>query len=255
MGYRPENLTAVNSNPAEVAGLTRRLRSDGLPLVNIAGQPFEKVTWGFGQVDVLSFDGLSNASGAVGDNLLLNAVYATTPRVLAFTILGGRENARTMEVINLSRSRFHGEEVRDSLGRKTKASHYGRIRSVLINATGHATEEKDGSGVESCIAHTRKLFWGRYLSTSGQPMVWAVAGLAPHVKGQSPKNSTSGRDVLPACLMAKMFSPGSLVDSGPCPAWTEEQAAACGYSSQELDFSRRSYPGRYIRREQLARKH
>jgi hypothetical protein len=55
-GYRPQNLWAINRNPAEVAWLTRKLKSLNFPTINTVGLEFEEALFArIPEVDIIDF--------------------------------------------------------------------------------------------------------------------------------------------------------------------------------------------------------
>lgn len=173
-GYAPENMLAINDEAVELALLTQRLDRLGLPRVCTKTGEFSEACQGLGEVDVLDFDGMSHCGGEIGDVMLTNAAYATTPTVLSFTVLCGRENERGREAIKAI-AEHHADRLtpsHDSSGRKvTNSNHWSRLKAVAINAcAAHGT----------CLFHVKEFLWGHYRSTSGQPMAWMALKLVPH---------------------------------------------------------------------------
>lgn len=176
-GYRPENLIAINREPVEVALLTQHLKKSGLPTVRTYGVDWTRAVATLGPVHVVNFDGM----GCLHDNLL-NTVSATVdavrPRVLAFNMLGGREqfDDRTrLKAYHQFRSDWAGERLpsRTSFGKVVNPNHAERIRTVVHMGT-------MGPWREVCRTHVTSIAWDVYQSESRQPMVWAVAALKPH---------------------------------------------------------------------------
>jgi hypothetical protein len=179
LGYSAENLFVVNRNPAEVACLTRNLKEDGLPLVNTYGKEFNKAIVEIPPVDVLSFDGTSNLHSSL-IALLSNAVKVLTPKVITFTLMGGREtNEELKEAINRNAG------IQSWGYRGVNQAHLGRICTVACSITSYKTERcphgrSNCRGCVTCATHIQRMEWGAYMSTSKQPMVWSVAELTPH---------------------------------------------------------------------------
>lgn len=177
LGYRPENILAVNRSAAHLAALTLTLRRLGLPRVNTrAGEYAYAIAdgceiSGWRHIDVLSFD--STSTVAAGKFHLLAAVVKTfRVGVLATVCLGGRERTRYMPTLRgLSRP-----GARDSRNRLPSAPHEGRATAMMILGTVLLLK----NGTQECVAHVRKFRWSSYLSSSGQQMVWAVGALVPH---------------------------------------------------------------------------
>lgn len=174
-GYCAERLFAINRSAAEAAWITMRLKKDGYSAVNTIGTEWEQAInnrLSSDQIDVCNFDGMGCLTQSLIDTLRLS-VIKTRPRVLAVNMLGGREQkdeyGYMMGVLG------HGidKEVTTSVGRKVRGSHMLRIK-LLLQAI---TEPID----DRCWIHIDSVSWDVYISSSGQPMVWCVAGLSPHI--------------------------------------------------------------------------
>ncbi len=169
LGYRPENILAVNYSAAILAAMTLALRRDGIEGVQTKAGPFAAaVVKAGGRRHVLSFDTTSNLrSTAFGD--LTETIRVTTPEVLILVMLAGREAGQSscsLEVITERCSSRHA-----SNGSAVLASHVGRLKlSAILALTGPSL---------GCPGHLVKQHFGRYVSTSGQPMVWGVSALTP----------------------------------------------------------------------------
>jgi hypothetical protein len=227
LGYRPDNLHAVNMNPAEVAVLTKRVSSERGCSVRTHGKRFDDVAWGFGPVDILSFDGVSNLCGGAFKNELANAVMATTPRVITITVLVGRETAEWFEAIQEA-AKNAGPVVKDSCNRDAGAHHWARIKGAVLAATTHMLSEDR----TACVAHVERVRWGTYRSTSNQTMAWVVAKVVPHKRGCRPGRGDDR--FVPACAWPR----NTEKFHNFCPDWTLSQAALCGWTPTEFAKAR-----------------
>lgn len=205
-GYSPCNLYPVNKNPAEVAHLTMKLRKQGLPDVNTRGV---SIGSGFDRgviptVDVIDFDGMY----VVGHEMTatLQSLVKSGARVLAVTLLGGREQRFHGTLVRHWPARDKSATVTTSFGSQVRSTHLSRIGMTFQ----HAQSVYDSQGVGSCIAHITDAKWDVYVSENGSPMVWGVAQLRPHRdlwgdKG-GPYMSINRRcfkmGVVPPCLIA-----------------------------------------------------
>lgn len=199
-GYRAKNLWAINNNPAEVARLTTKLKSLGLPTVNTVGLDFEDALNRRipPDINIIDFDGMS----CLHDNLvtMLSRIVASRPEaVYGITILGGRESKNNAsdrfncygpgklaervgeESPDLLDNSFlalfkviEKEKVPTSFGTNVNSSHERRLRD-LISAITSTNDDRP-----SCIAHISRVIWDVYISTSKQPMVWCVIKSSPH---------------------------------------------------------------------------
>jgi hypothetical protein len=139
LGYAPDNLLAVNKNPAHVAALTLGLKRDGLPTIPVAGREWSR--FGFGHRDIAAFDGTSNISGNVG-GLMLLTLLETTPTVLAFTLLGGRERGEYIEHIRLGGLDPDLTSRRTSTNKQSNKNHLIRIQWVLHCASTYILDDR-----------------------------------------------------------------------------------------------------------------
>lgn len=172
IGYSPENLLAVNRSAAEAAWISMRLKTDGYPQVQTAGLEWERA---IGErcagVDVVNFDGMGCLTVALVDLMAMTVIWAR-PKVLAVNMLGGRERGDEFgSVIRMFSS--NEDDVVTSFGRITRATHRARVRSIL----GALIEAAPGD----CWIHATRVSWDVYTSACGQPMVWFVSKLDPHL--------------------------------------------------------------------------
>jgi len=233
-GYRPENLLAVNADPREIAVLTETLDRIGYPRVGTRHGLFEDIAWGV-QTDVLDFDGTGHIGKAdgVGEILLTNAVYGTTPKVVSFTIHSGREHGATMAALkdchlnNLSRM----VPATTSSGRTVSAQHWWRLVTCLLKICNAASGE-----ARTCLWHVNDWGWDVYQSESGSMMAWMAARLSPHrahpTRAAQLKTSWSRRSALyglgPECGLVQT------VRASACPTWSDAQFKYCGFSAHEM---------------------
>lgn len=166
-GYRPENLWAINRNPAEVAALTLRLKKLGLPTVNTVGVDFEiALVNRIPAMDVIDFDGMGITSMKL--NIMLCSLAAFLPtKVWCVTTLAGRESAFGGSLISLCFSKLNGVE-RTSFNTLVKESHLMR---AIVLAMSFVSEERGKLDVED-------MYWDVYRSTSSQTMLWGAFKLA-----------------------------------------------------------------------------
>lgn len=206
-GYRPENLFAVNDNPALAACLTQKLDRLGLPRVVAVGVDFERaLRERLPAADVIDFDSTSNLHEKLPPMVSRCCATATGTFVLALTIVGGREGKSDFFGHHLSCSKKTRDSdgliapcdkeghVQTSFGTVTNPSHLERITALLAGSCHgwvrdrHAgrpcscglTHKGGWRGTSECIAHVMDAKWDVYQSTSGQPMVWVVAAMRRH---------------------------------------------------------------------------
>jgi hypothetical protein len=204
-GYCPENMLAVNRSPAQVARLTLRLKTLGLPTVKTAGVEWERAitsTFVQGQgrgVDVVNFDGTGCLSPDLV-NLLAETVSTAKPKVMAVNMLAGREwggkyglgsYAKTFAPQNV-------DSVTTSYGRKVNPNHAGRLAVLLTSVLNRHKQSPS-----QCDVHVVKTRWDVYTSESGQPMVWCVAGMMAHDEAVRRSARSSGAiRAMPPCVAA-----------------------------------------------------
>lgn len=188
-GYRPENLWAINRNPAEVAHLTRTLRNNRMPDINTVGLDFEDaLNRRVPEVDIVDFDGMSQLHDKLVD--MLYRITVTRPRaVYGLTILAGREVKDT--IYNTALKESKDPTVRDmmrgsswprhtSFGTEIDHNHIQRLMFALWGLYSPRRHEH-GRGVSyPCRVHLTKMLWDVYVSTSHQSMLWCVASCQPH---------------------------------------------------------------------------
>lgn len=196
-GYKPQNLWAINENPAEVALLTSRLKSLNLPTVNTVGLSFEDaITRRVPEdVSVIDFDGMSCLHDSLVD--MIQRIVQKRPRAIhAITILAGRESSKSdrygtfkpgaltdkvLESYPQWRSQGYKEVVDvcektlipTTFGTKVRTSHWRRLRSLLSDAIGMSKDF-------TCTAHITRVIWDVYVSISKQPMLWCAVKSEPH---------------------------------------------------------------------------
>lgn len=170
-GYRPENLWVINRNPAEVAMLTRKLETLGLPRVNTVGLDFEEaLERRVPEVDVVDFDGMS----CLHPDLIQMLRRITRKRdncVFGVTLLGGRETVlQPRQYRNIDQTSF---------GTKTNPNHSQRLQGLfnLLLDDGPGKTEFDDY---PCFGHITRIVWDVYTSISRQPMIWSVFNLESH---------------------------------------------------------------------------
>lgn len=194
-GYQAENLWAINNNPAEVASLTRKLKTLGFPAVHTVGVDFvDALEKRVPDVDVIDFDGMSNLNKKTVELLSKVILSRNANEVIGITILSGRESLKDCWYRSVvggksfdGSPRFdEGSECHTSFGTKTNSSHKQRIRTLVGNIVyKHCSHADCELGLACrnarCFAHVKDLKWDTYQSISGQPMVWTVFKLVPHI--------------------------------------------------------------------------
>lgn len=195
-GYRPQNLWAINRNPAEVAALSRKLDKLGFPRVNTVGLDFEEaLERRVPEVDVVDFDGMSCLHGKLLD-MVYRIMVSRPSCVFGVTILAGRESEDRFKPINFDdggltlpdelkrqmeifygesyeevHARFLAEETTNtSFQDHVRRSHECRRRTLLTEL---------GSR-QPCLIHITSSVWDVYVSSSRQPMLWCVFKTTPH---------------------------------------------------------------------------
>lgn len=158
-GYQPQNLWAVNNSPAQVAQLTKTLKTNSLPLINTIGLDFEDaLDRRIPEVDIIDFDGMSCLNSNLTE--MLQRIVAKRPRaVYGITLLAGRE----LDVFNrLVKS--DENTSRTSFNTVVNPNHERRLQTLLAYIRSQ----------ETCIHHIHEIAWDVYMSTSRQPMLWSV---------------------------------------------------------------------------------
>jgi hypothetical protein len=157
LGYYPQNIHAVNFDPAQVAALSLKLDRLGLQRVQTHGKDFIRTlteakvkTW-----HVMSFDGCGPiASPNTLRCIRQMAELASVGTILAANVLAGRDTGRTAELLR---------ETKAGGGSTHERRWYWIERAFTVRqAHGHVRQ------LWSCAAKKR----GIYLSSSGQPMLW-----------------------------------------------------------------------------------
>lgn len=209
-GYQPQNLYAINRNPAEVAVLTKKLKSLRLPSVQTIGLDFEEaLQTRIPDVDVIDFDGM----GCLSINLvhMLKRIALTRRKgVYCITLLGGREsNSLTWMFRDSEDKILPASSVKTSFGTDVNENHARRLHNC-INALCIDDSQKDpNNALGECIIHLTKLLWDSYMSISKQPMVWGVVAVEPHTSITA-KRLLKLRQMksplldLPACVLPKL---------------------------------------------------
>jgi hypothetical protein len=138
-GYRPENLWAINRNPAEVAHLTRTLEAHGLPRINTVGLEFERaLSERIPIVDVIDFDGMSQLHDKMVD-MLGRIANQRKNIIFGVTLLGGREmglevgDVTGFHVKHVTENRI-GSKVTTSFNRLVNPAHAARVETLLSYA-------------------------------------------------------------------------------------------------------------------------
>lgn len=188
-GYKPENLTVVNRNPAELAWLTRRLRNDHAitGVRTIADDAFEVADDKF---DVLNLD----LTGPISTRLMerLKALEVKSESVIAVSILRGRESDAGFRQIYRWLEKLENEPDDDADLTQQGAA---LMRSFLLghhrcDFSDDGPSDQDFIRVfslipplkiqESINIHLLDFAWGRYASTAGsQTMLWVARHLFP----------------------------------------------------------------------------
>lgn len=170
IGYSPENILAVNYSAAQLAAMTKALRTDGIEGVRTkAGDYVEVLMKWDGKLDVIGFDTTSNLASGVFSRLS-EAVAKHGPTVLILVALAGRECKESGEAFRAMGTLV--PDRRTALNGETNQNHLSRARIALLMAT----ESVRGH----CHSHVVRYKSAVYMSTSRQPMVWAVAELSRH---------------------------------------------------------------------------
>jgi hypothetical protein len=192
-GYRAENLVLVNrgwDNAALKAWATRRLRETCGVVCPLKGVAFVEAVRSVSGVHVFDFDSTGTTDSALET---LRATVAAAPyrHVTVVTALGGRDSqsglmGRLFALQKQVLTRFHrgGElkaryQLRDVDGNKIVDNiTLGDIqRYTLLAMNMSQTSDDDES---PCSAHIECCRQGKYLSTSGQSMVWFAGAVEPH---------------------------------------------------------------------------
>lgn len=173
-GYRPQNLWAINRNPAEVAALSRKLDKLGFPRVNTVGLDFEEaLERRVPEVDVVDFDGMSCLHEKLID-MLYCIVTSRPSAVYGVTILAGREMEEEFKPISKEDdpvfAAYFSGFTNTHYGEKVRRSHEARVDRLLANLGTR----------KPCKIHIPRATWDMYISTSNQPMVWCVFQVIPH---------------------------------------------------------------------------
>lgn len=180
-GYSPENLHAVNWNPAEVAVLTKNLARDGVRIKTHGVEAFRAIRDAakVAPIDVINLDLCGPVSVSLMENLsaLRDSLHET---MVAVTVLRGREQGEVRDAITQANERQSRGDVDDEVGlRMAAASAAGhasetdvvRVRAILYSIIG---DWNDATGPED-LAWMESWRWGKYRSSAGsQTMLWVV---------------------------------------------------------------------------------
>lgn len=179
--YRPENIHAVNRNPAIIAHCTRTLRDLGLPTVHTHGVDFLQALQQVAQetpVHVANFDACACIGwGDVKTAPLtswqgyLHQVGAavTYGGVVGHTFLVGRERGEMATILS---EESGGKRVVDR-GRSVPKTYLLRLRFALISLS--------VLYVGRCARHVDEIVYDWYRSAAGhQVMMWFAAKVHPH---------------------------------------------------------------------------
>jgi hypothetical protein len=181
-GYQPQNLWAINRNPAEVALLTMKLKSLNLPIVNTVGLDFEKaLETRIPEVDVIDFDGMSCLNDRIIDSLS-RIVFLRKTGIYGFTILGGRENQKWFQQIkvghSITRTSFNTEVNTNHSQRLALLLHLLRIPNPELNLLNEDSIKRIQKF--PCSYHIQSILWDTYFSISKQPMIWSIIQISKH---------------------------------------------------------------------------
>lgn len=189
LGYTPENILVVNYNAAELAVMTRGLRSDGIEGVRTKAGEFVNVLMAWdGPLHVIAFDTTSNLASKSFVSLA-EVIEKHLPECLVSVMLAGREGRETCRSIaELSDSLTRR---RDSLNRDVNPNHFARVTALL----GSLVMPRESGG--NCILHVPEFRWSTYMSSSGQPMAWVCARVVAHRRDKKPARSIFAHCVNP----------------------------------------------------------
>lgn len=167
-GYRPENIHVINREAVEVALLTRKLESLGFRRVNTYGVAFSDAVPRLKKcnLDAVNLDFCANASDHLLDWLCDARVIVRDNTVVALNMLAGREADPWKATYESMLRRGVPEE---------SAGTFARLRLALATLSGAIGDE-----VASCVLHFSNLVYRKYVSTSGQPMLWFVTKAISH---------------------------------------------------------------------------
>jgi hypothetical protein len=218
LGYAPDNLFAVNSNPAEVALLTSGLKRDGLPLVHTIGRDYisamrPAVDKAKAKIDVISFDG-TGCLGRLTESVFgpASALAAQWGSVITMTLLAGRECGKYGDIVK-DLAPCMAKTVRTSYGTHVNRTHAARVQALLMRVQVMSAVfacDKDGcEGEENigkwCQFHYTACKWHCYMSESRQPMIWMVMTAEKHQQKVSSayRRVDAGIDLAPQCWASR----------------------------------------------------
>lgn len=171
LGYRPEHLHAINSNPADMALLTMRLRADGLPQVQTHGIDFARVVESEKiRFDVMSFDGCGHIASPNTLRCVRKMSAVARPGcVITATVLAGRESGFVARAIERA-----GDEAHPSLGRKSHLRRLLWLEHVIVSEWD--TGVNDFARRRWSVGARKR---ARYISSSNQAMLWLAVRVIP----------------------------------------------------------------------------
>lgn len=182
-GYSPMNIHIVNKawvSGADRAWATRkcearfgcRVSIHGCEMTDAIQETSEQ------QIDVYDFDGTSTVEGAQSVLNLTAECAGTRRHVTTVTVFGGRERSEFWRTLlgTLSPQKFIATDHRGRMRVQAMTEgHVARIHALFMSMS-QASEDPDAS----CTSHISKVRVGRYLSSSGRPMLWCAALLHAH---------------------------------------------------------------------------
>lgn len=215
-GYEAHNLYAINNNPAELAHLSIKLKSMGLPKVNTVGLDFEDaLDRRIPSVDVIDFDGMGNISNKLA-YMLGNITQSRPKAVYGITIMAGRESIGGSGIfaVVLKVSPYMAASNKTSFGTTVNKNHVVRLwlvlngmanakpvlcrpnsvkklapeeKAIRLKMTDQELDEEydimmKDIPVSQCRVHITKMYWDVYMSISKQPMLWTIFSCEPHKK-------------------------------------------------------------------------
>lgn len=183
-GYKPQNLHAVNWVPAELAVLNARLKKErGITVVSHGVELTRAIRDTAGLIDIYDCDLTTTADRATSVMHLI-AQLGKPSRVVTATVQCGREGEgwlrRTIKAMGregVKRLSVIGKSASDNTEHLTQLTANDMQRlGFLTSSAAQANNDFDAK----CTSHIVKWRNGKYVSSSGHGMLWAVMKLVPH---------------------------------------------------------------------------
>jgi hypothetical protein len=186
-GYRPENLYVANTNPGEVAQLTKNLKKDFGVRVNTFGIEMGDALARLGDkgvyIDVYNFDYTCNVSSpTVEQDLYILAAHVLIDKhIVCVNVLRGREKNffKKYKHWNMKNDVIRSNTIKSNITGLIKEDYMPDIKTKEVF---HITADNKYPAVNMyCYSHILRQARGIYRSTAGnQTMMWTALKVQKH---------------------------------------------------------------------------